>query len=109
MQEQFGHVTVTYDEETALLQQPLLGRGLPLHGGREIIIQDLLGDLAQVTALGALFHIDGNGDLRIIRRGKQNKRSVIRALGTMLRRAGLTADGNVVISKNILRRALCRA
>ena len=22
MQEQFGHVTVTYDEETALLQQP---------------------------------------------------------------------------------------
>ena len=33
MQEQFGHVTVTYDEETALLQQPLLGRGLPLHGG----------------------------------------------------------------------------
>lgn len=53
MQEQFGHVTVTYDEETALLQQPR---------PEDLLVEQLLEEgfdckRAQAPSFPALYHL----------------------------------------------------
>ena len=53
MQEQFGHVTVTYDEETALLQQPR---------PEDLLVEQLLEEgfdckRAQAPSFPVLYHL----------------------------------------------------
>ena len=58
----------------------------------KVDIQHRPGRLAQVATLGALFHIDDNGNLGVVRRGIAGKAGVVGALAAVLRRAGLGAD-----------------
>ena len=48
-----------------------------VRGRGEIGIQNRNTDVCQIAALRALFHIDCDGDLRIVRRGVENERGVV--------------------------------
>ena len=63
----------------------------------KVDIQHRPGRLAQVATLGALFHIDDNGNLGVVRRGIAGKAGVVGALAAVLRRAGLGADRDRIV------------
>ncbi len=61
------------------------------------MVHDGDGGFGEIAALRALLHVDGDGDLWVVGGGVADKSAVGTSRGTVLRRAGLGADGHAVV------------